>query len=109
MNIGTGEKVKVSKEVAEAIEAFRRSRTSNELILHFVLIDDCSPNDTRILKYKIKFDDLVGALYNGYEVEKSPKEKAISFLDGIGAQYRGGYNTEEVVKELMNIFGIKEE
>lgn len=70
------EKVKVTKEVAQAIEALRKEQRSDENILR-VLAD---PNNgwagekSKVLN-TTPFDLVAKALYIGYEIKKTPEEE----------------------------------
>lgn len=71
----TNVKVKVSKEVAEAIEALRNDGESDALILR-VMADPTNrwAGAKSSILNSTSFDLVAKALYVGYEVEKSPEE-----------------------------------
>ena len=69
-------KVKLPKEVAEAIERERSSGFSEQQILTFPWADYLEGSDRFVIQVyrRVNFDNLVRALYNGYEVEKTPED-----------------------------------
>lgn len=82
------EKVKVTKEVAEAIETLRRNNIINYSIARAFTGDATFYNEENadaidVLGYHFrKVDDLYRVLLNGYEVEKTPEEEiAELYLD----------------------------
>lgn len=109
------EKVKVTKEVAEAIEALRKQGDSDEEILR-VLAD---PDDgwatpkTEILN-DIPFITVVKAVVIGYEVEETPEEKISKYyyeaLERSNSQYSNvrhvAYGDMRAVKYTLDTLGI---
>lgn len=75
----TNAKVKVSKEVAKAIEVLRSEGNTNEKILRVLASSIYSwvgPKSSVL--NTTPFDTVAKALYVGYEVEKSPEEELAS-------------------------------
>lgn len=70
-------KVKLPKEVAEAIDYIRSDGQSNEDIVCYALgtANGTIPTVLRELVKRRRFDDLLKALVNGYEVEETPEDK----------------------------------
>lgn len=98
------EKVKVTKEVAEAIERQLSRRSRIDIVQ--------SAAKTGVLT-----DDFARALYIGYEIEKSPENKVREYFDELvgceealelvgtsGAQFRQGWQS---VKHTLDLLGIK--
>lgn len=112
------EKVKLPREVAEAIETIRERGiydNRNYEILEYVVRP---PDDTDILYGQSiiinqfatneNFDRLLSALVNGYEVEQSPEDKVREIYDmfesfGVGAEKR------ELIKQVLDACGHKVE
>lgn len=116
----TNAKVVVSKEVAEAIKHFRNPdgwswANASFMLEHFSIANvDC---EYRIAIREMDTDELMSALVNGYEVEKSPEEKVRDYYDilklreeyseksGVsGSQHRQGWQS---VVETLDLLGIK--
>lgn len=70
------EKVKVSREVAEAIEFLKKEFDYNfEAFMKVSLNDGWHINKNCTALNKISVEDLAKILINGYEVEQTPEEK----------------------------------
>ena len=76
------EKINLPKEVAEAIEDFRRTQSLNRYILSKAYINDMDDNANERVKVVHKFcsensnfEMFLQALVNGYEIEQTPEEK----------------------------------
>lgn len=81
------DKVTIPKDVADAIEVLRINDFTNMFIVHNYLNAEIPlSDDQRNAMNKIKniiFDDLLQALVNGYEVERSPEEKVNKLAEEI--------------------------
>lgn len=114
------ERVKLPREVAEAIEHCRNDDFSNRLIIRLAL-DERGNTPLRDLLYYFadtQFDTLVSALYNGYEVEQTPEEKVREmFVDAVNEEEkREGQETalagwwegrRMAIIDTVNALGIK--
>jgi hypothetical protein len=82
------DKVKVTKEVAEAIETLRTQGCSSCAILLKAEGALTSEPDLTLNKWAFGFeggtpDFLMTALVNGYEVEKTPEDEVREYYDGL--------------------------
>lgn len=107
----TNAKVKVSKEVAEAVEFQLTKRSSEELLKRKAKHDAGHGwfiNRSAVLN-ELSFDQLAQALYVGYEVKKSPKEE----LASIYKYYKfEAYTTDmtayaDGIERAVSILGLK--
>lgn len=106
------EKVKVTKEVAEAIEDVRKAQyTNSEIIADIVKDIGCTAYGTLITTL-IKFsrqsegniDILMHALVNGYEVEKTPEEKVVVYYEELRREFE--HDAMAAVHSTLNLLGI---
>ena len=96
------EKVKVTKEVAQAIEVLRKNRTDEEILR--VLADHnngWAGEKSKVLN-TTPFDLVAKALYIGYEIDKSPEERVADYYD----EYCGR-EARAAVRTVFSILGIK--
>jgi uncharacterized protein (UPF0297 family) len=82
------DKVKLPRELAEALDSLREKGYSNFTILSYVINEKYIahlPEITTIVKaYErddFSFDTLLNALVNGYEIEKSPEDKVRAYYE----------------------------
>jgi len=94
----TNVKVTLPKEVAEAIERYRIRGASNKSIVSDVVNDFA---DDSLISFDL--DELLIALVNGYEVEKSPEEKVREYYEGFSI----GTTSRIAIKQTLNLLGIK--
>jgi hypothetical protein len=99
------EKVKLQKEVAEALE-FAKSKVSKEDIVRWH-VDHIWTDDEKPLQ-SLSLDHLITALYVGYELEVSPEEKVKEyFLNHLKLEdqvyHNGVLNGILKTLELLNI------
>jgi hypothetical protein len=101
------EKVKLPKEVAEAIERLRNEGAS----VHEIVYDYASGNVLYSQYNKLadfasdNFDTLLKALVNGYEVEMTPEEKVREYYDRWKFQADADLCIEErvIAERSMNV------
>lgn len=116
------DKVKLSREVAEALDSLRRQGGGNyEIVAAFIKrrkeIPEIKTLADAFELNKISFDDILNALVNGYEIEKSPEDKVREyyeraskrFLSLEDGSYEDGYvsGVIDAVEETLNLLGIK--
>ena len=109
------EKAKVSREQANAIEAFLEHNTRQDL-LNGKMRGERYTGTWSELNW-MGFDKLAQALYTGYEIEKSPKEKIAErfreargdFLEAPSFSYSEGYHkgTLHGIRTTLTDLGIK--
>lgn len=118
----TNAKVKLPREVAEAIEYLRTITQSNHELIRVVEFEMTNPIAVIVRKWAFETkspDWLMQALVSGYEIEKTPEEKVLQYYEGIREKafrsdmqlYSAGYNTywrqADVVKETLDLLDIK--
>jgi len=113
-------KVTLPKEVAEAIEGLRRLGKSNCDIISSVIGRIYGKNSKVVRDYaecsNDNFEDILSALVNGYEIERTPEEKLREYYEGLkssedsleiagysGSQFRQGWQS---VENTLDILGI---
>ena len=87
------DKVKLPREVAEAIEDLRKDHYDNR-----ALIDEIYEGAARpvLQAYaETNFDTLLNALVNGYEIEKSPAELEAERKEKVREYYEGLIETKQ--------------
>jgi predicted mannosyl-3-phosphoglycerate phosphatase (HAD superfamily) len=83
------DKVKLPREVAEAIEKIREKGGRNYAIIRAAIkLSEASAEEKVISDWVIKnfqdnLDALIIALVNGYEIEKSPEDKVREYYEGL--------------------------
>jgi Protein of unknown function (DUF1642). len=91
------DKVKLPREVAEAIEDLRKDHYDNR-----ALIDEIYEGAARpvLQAYaETNFDTLLNALINGYEIEKSPEEKVREYYEGL-IETKQDLSNDDYTREL---------
>ena len=109
-------KVKVSKEVAEAIEFVRNElRWRDDLVIRRILSSSWERPETEILNAEGDYElsmKIINALINGYEIELTPEEKVAEYFSSIKVhyeKYRFDRDSAKLtaVKDILAILGIK--
>jgi Protein of unknown function (DUF1642) len=105
-------RVTLPREVAEAIEEAKEQYESNTAIF-----DDARNGilETLYYHFEYNFDELMSALVNGYEIEKSPEDKVREYYEFWSERARDrDYETRtEAIEKLngmmfaLNAYGIK--
>lgn len=110
-------KVKLPREVAEAIEHLRTITHSNHGLISTV--EHCDVNPVARTVYGWAFaksgagspDLLMQALVNGYEAEKSPEEKVRDYYEPFSSQHRrltsDKYAIGFAIVQTLELLGIK--
>jgi uncharacterized protein (UPF0297 family) len=112
------DKVKLPREVAEALDSLREKGYSNFTILSYVINEKYIahlPEITTIVKaYErddFSFDKLLNALVNGYEIEKSPEEKVREYYESLDKRplcsEAYGWHEAKAIKKTLDLLGIK--
>lgn len=104
------EKVKLPREVAEAIERYW-SRWSPEAHLKHIKLTDWSGISERdgdahrtLVSYAKEHPvEYIQALVNGYEVESAPEDKVRHYYDN----YAEAYGGRESIRRVLQILNIK--
>ncbi|SDJ62120.1 DUF1642 domain-containing protein [Paenibacillus naphthalenovorans] len=99
------EKVKLPREVAEAIERFRNIGCDNASIIYtFASGED--KNNIDFANYAAdNFDTLLQALVNGYEVEQTPEEIIKHLYDNMFSPNQDAYRNGMI--DTLNALNIK--
>lgn len=101
----------IPKEVADAIEHYRKGGATNAQVIEYASIRYTS-NEAKALR-SVSVDTIMSALVNGYVVEKSAEELEREAHDDIRHAYRLPTGTEaaegfnEGIKFTLNKLGIK--
>jgi hypothetical protein len=109
------EKVILSKEIADALNDVSNFYSPVEIIAEIVKDIGCSAYGTKMSTLvkmyhsgTLDIDELMNALVNGYEIEKTPEEKIKEYYDshlhrGFGNSYSNGVLTSvNVVLNFLN-------
>jgi hypothetical protein len=107
------DKVKLPREVAEALDSLRGKGYSNFTILSYVINEKYIahlPEIATIVKAyerdNFSFDTLLNALVNGYEIEKSPEDKVREYYRSLWSENR--YDKPQLaIRKTLNLLGIK--
>ncbi|WP_102271345.1 hypothetical protein [Cytobacillus massiliigabonensis] len=110
-------KVTLPREVAEAIESLRNRGESDQDIVTYG-IERYSFSDAGIIySYgKTNFHELMSALVNGFEAEKSPEEKVREYYEHVKQEYFEAVDGRErreylgkysAVKTTLDLLGIQ--
>jgi hypothetical protein len=107
-------RVTLPREVAEAIEEAKEQYESNTAIF-----DDARSGilETLYYHFEYNFDELMSALVNGYEIEKSPEDKVREYYEGL-IETKQDLSNDDYTRELaayeasgvsktLNLLGIK--
>src|SRR5690554_4232723 len=83
------DKVKLPKEVAEAIDGLRDEGCENQQILELIYKTDMSAFAIRLTGFVMihGFDTLLQALVNGYEVYETPEDKVREYAELLRVQH----------------------
>lgn len=101
------EKVKVSKEVAEAIEFLKKEFDYNfEAFMKVSLNDGWHINKNCTPLNKISVEDLAKILINGYEVELTPEEKIKKLFYGYAGENE--FHESDAQKAILELLEILE-
>lgn len=88
-------RVTLPREVAEAIEYFRKKGYSNSRIMNIALTGGVGAEEITLVGFEDK-DTLMSALVNGYEIEKSPEDKVREYYDSVlNRLYTEGLDDQE--------------
>lgn len=101
-----GEKVKVTKEQAEQINLGidLYGGAANFLEAHASIGKWRSPND---VLNKITTWKMVQILVNGYEVERTPQEKALAYYKSFDNTPLGEASEKKVIRKFLQLAEIK--
>lgn len=109
-------KVHLPRDVAEAISNLQQRRANYEIVRSvFGGYAGDDPNENKIFRWARvndeRFTELLSALVNGYEVEKSPEDKVREYYDDIRAlseKYEEPYDkgTVDGIKFTLDALGI---
>lgn len=95
------EMVKVTKEQAEALENMEYSTPSVRVDLVVDHARGQFTNNWECLN-KLTTDDFIKAIYFGYEVETSPEEKLLIWVEGLRDILNGNkYGSESIAKNKL--------
>jgi len=109
------EKVKVSREVAEAIERVKAECESVEVVIKHLSLNDDSQSDYKILS-DIPFKVLISALVNGYETEMTPEQSVVKLFKESLEKYRDAQSRIDLdyfdgftdgIREVLDLLNIK--
>lgn len=103
------EKVKLPKEVSEAIEELRESNWSNRQIIQKIEGADINSYVIRLTGYVTLygFDVLLQALVNGYEVEETPEDKVREFFNAFSTPNAEGMYKRNAICKTLDLLNIK--
>src|SRR5690606_42097638 len=108
-------KVTLPKEVAEAVEKLRRLDHGNKGIIDAAYGQMTGSNSYKVQRYseesRENFDNLVRALYNGYDVEQTPEDKLLAYYNTEQKRFSPKYKTyfggvQHGIRKTLNILGI---
>lgn len=102
-------KVKVSREVAEAIERLRKNGHDNNSFIEGHVKYGYELDENKCLN-ELDTETLARALLIGYEVEETPEEEILEVYNfkygaGWGAGYTAGVRYG--IKKTLDVYGIK--
>jgi hypothetical protein len=105
------EKVKLPREVAEAIEYIREKEPSNYKVAHHVFHsmrgESDYPEKTVYEYFNGDMDELIKVLNNGYEIEQTPEDALRMYYDYCEKKKSQTVFTPEYKEHLGKILGIK--
>lgn len=105
------EKVKVSREVAEALDKLLQQNTKNDVMKFYFAVLDV--NIERLVAPEsfalrsLEPMQLATMLLNGYEIEETPEERFIDWYKGFCPAIPGDAICMNVIHEMIDILGIK--
>lgn len=117
------EKVKISKEVADAIRLWllNHEESSKAEFIRVFTYDKGEWWEEYKALNKIDLDTLIRALYIGYEVDLTPGDRLLKLYNKVGKEYDDEYDKEDSdceklrclssyrigIRDSVNILGIK--
>jgi hypothetical protein len=106
------EKVKLLKEVAEAVEHLRNGFYDPQIIVAVLDGESYTHNPYRkhieVLRdhfYLENANKLISALLSGYEIEQTPEERLREYYDNM--LFANGDTYSDVIKHTLDILGIE--
>lgn len=100
-------KIKLPREITEAIEDLRVEGYTDTQIVYDV---ESGKGNRTLNDYFFDVgtpDDLMQALVNGYEVEKTPEEMVREFYESLNTSEVWEPKKRDGVEQTLNILGIK--
>lgn len=100
------EKVKITREQADAIESMRAKGLPNsEIVSRHVHGDHIRVNNLKSMD-TMSLEALVIALYIGYEVEETPEDKVREYYNSFSDNQSGEFG-KSFVKRTLDLLNIK--
>lgn len=107
-------RVTLPREVAEALDSLRRQGGGNyEIVAAFIKrrkeIPEIKTLADAFELNKISFDDILNALVNGYEIEKSPEDKVREYYEFVRRSIRDDYSDGilDGIEKTLDLLEIK--
>jgi len=109
-------RVTLPREVAEALDSLRRQGGGNyEIVAAFIKrrkeIPEIKTLADAFELNKISFDDILNALVNGYEIEKSPEDKVREYYESLDKRplcsEAYGWHEAKAIKKTLDFLEIK--
>ncbi len=100
------EKLKVSREVADAIEYIKTLNSINEILINHAIADDAWIRKAEAVN-DLSIGELATALIVGYEVEKTPHEKIAVIYKRHYPKSRDGSDSTQKYFSKGYVKGIK--
>ena len=95
------EKIKVSREVADAIDWVKNNANFENAM--FIQSNESWAGDSLVVLNDLKVEELARLLIIGYEIEETPEEKALVYYEELGKR-----NLEGIRRHIANVLTIAE-